>query len=207
MRLTSLILLVVVAAQIAAAGGVTYAVDPAASRLTVEVGKEGLFSFAGHTHRVSAPVAEGMIDVDPADLSQSVVRLTFDASRLKLIADGEAAGDVPEIQRTMASARVLDVSRFPRIAFASRRIEILSRDATHVRLRVTGDLTLHGVTKAESGEVAVTLATDRLSATGTFGVKQTDFGIQSVTAAGGTVRVKDEVTIQFSLVALSRQAE
>ncbi len=63
---------------------------------------------------------------------------------------------------------------------------------------------LHGVTRSESTDVSVTVATDRLTATGTLKVKQTDFGIQPVTAGAGTVRVKDEVTVEFTLVARAR---
>jgi hypothetical protein len=34
-------------------------------------------------------------------------------------------------------------------------------------------------------------------ARGSFAFKQTDFGMEPVTAVGGTVRVKDELSIQF----------
>jgi len=34
-------------------------------------------------------------------------------------------------------------------------------------------------------------------------LKQTDFGIKPVTIAGGTVKVKDELTIEFDIVARS----
>ena len=41
----------------------------------------------------------------------------------------------------------------------------------------------------------------RVTATGAFTLKQTDFGIVPVTAAGGTIRVKDDIDIQFVLKA------
>ena len=43
-------------------------------------------------------------------------------------------------------------------------------------------------------------------ATGTLKLKQTDFGIKPVTAGAGTVRVKDEVSVDFTLVARSTGA-
>ncbi len=39
-----------------------HAIDTARSKITIHVGKTGLFSAAGHEHEVSAPIAEGAID-------------------------------------------------------------------------------------------------------------------------------------------------
>ncbi len=50
-------------------GSTTYAVDAEASHVVVHVDKAGLFSFAGHTHEVAAPVASGLVTVDSDDLS------------------------------------------------------------------------------------------------------------------------------------------
>jgi polyisoprenoid-binding protein YceI len=203
-RVCGLTVLVAFAAAIMAhaqTSPTTYAIDTGASRVIIHVDKTGLFSFAGHTHEIAAPAAEGAITVDPDDLSRSSVRLAFDASALKVTGRGEPAGDVPDVQQTMEGPKVLDASRFPRITFTSRRIEMLGRDGTEVRLRVAGDLTLHGVTKPETAEVTVTVTHDRVIGKGTLRVKQTDFGIQPVTAGGGTVRVRDEVEVEFTIVA------
>jgi hypothetical protein len=43
------------------------------------------------------------------------------------------------------------------------------------------------------------LGADDLHAEGTATVRQTDFGIQPVTAGAGTVRVKDDVEVSFSV--------
>ena len=37
-------------------------IDTEHSKITIHVGKSGLFSAAGHEHEVSAPIAEGEID-------------------------------------------------------------------------------------------------------------------------------------------------
>ena len=71
------------------------------------------------------------------------------------------------------------------------------------RVRVTGDLTLHGVTRSQTADVSVELLPDRLTAAGTLVVRQTDFGITPVTAGLGSVRVADEVLIEFRLVAIA----
>lgn len=191
---------VLAASMISTADPATYTIDPGASQVVVHVGKTGLFSFAGHTHEVTAPVANGTIVVKPDDLAQSEVRVTFNAAELKVNGKGEPPDDVPEVQRTMESARVLDVARFEHITFVSRSIRVIARRSNRVRLRLTGDLTLHGVTKSTTSEVEADLGTDRLTATGTLIVQQTDFGIEPVTAGAGTVRVKDQVDVAFTFV-------
>lgn len=178
-----------------------YSIDPDASTVRIHVGKTGLFSFAGHTHEVAAPVADGRIELDHDDPARTSVRVVFDASALRVTGKGEPEEDVPEVQRTMESERVLGVSKFPRITFESRGVKILERDGDRLRARVTGDLTLHGVTRPETADVTVTMAGDRLTAKGTLTVRQTNYGIEPVTAGAGTVRVKDEVEIAFTLVA------
>ena len=44
---------------------------------------------------------------------------------------------------------------------------------------------------------------DRLTATGKFVIKQTDFGITPI-SVGGVVKVKNELNITFTIVALER---
>ncbi len=182
-------------------GPTTYQVDPAASRVVIHVDKAGVFSFLGHAHEVVAPVAEGTVVLDRDAPDRSTVRVEFDAAALAVTGKGEPAGDVPEVQRTMEGARVLDVSRFPRIVFASREVHVIARDTDRLRLRLTGALTLHGVTRSVTVDVTVEIGLDRLTTTGTLVVKQTDFGIEPVTAGGGTVRVKNGVGLQFTFVA------
>ncbi len=189
----------IVASQTAAASAV-YTIDSQVSEVRIHVDKSGVFGFAGHTHEVRAPVAEGRIEVVAADLSRSTVRVAFDASALRVSGEGEPKDDVPEVQRTMVSEKVLDVARFPRITFSSKAIEVIERRGDRIKLRITGDLTLHGVTKSERADTSVILTKDRVTAEGTFNVQQTNYGIEPVTAGGGTVKVKDAVRITFTLV-------
>lgn len=93
------------------------------------------------------------------------------------------------------------MKRFPTIVFRSRRVSAAPPVATGVALAIEGDLTLHGVTRPLTIHASATLHADRLTARGTFVIKQTDFGIRPVTAGGGTVKVKDEVQVEFVLEA------
>ena len=180
-----------------------FRVDPAATTVVAHVGRAGLFRFAGHDHEVAVPGVEGRITLDSTDPSRSRVAVQFDAKALKVTGRGEPAEDVAEVQRTMLSDRVLDVARYPIIAFESDRISVQQRSAGNWTLRVEGRLTLHGVTKPLGVPVAVRLDGNRLTATAEATIRQSEFGIQPVTAAGGTVRVKDEVVVNFTIVAVA----
>jgi polyisoprenoid-binding protein YceI len=178
-----------------------FRVDPAASTVTAHVRRGGLFGFAGHDHEVAVPNVQGRILLDPTEMTRSSVTLQFDATAMKVTGQGEPAADVPEVQRVMLSERVLDAQRFPTITFASRRVSVLERSADRLVLRIEGDLTLRGTTRPVALSVEVRMSPDRLTATGKTTVRQTDFGIRPVTAGAGTVRVKDEVELAYSVVA------
>jgi polyisoprenoid-binding protein YceI len=180
---------------------VDYVVDTKASRVVIDVGKSGLFSFLGHSHEVVAPVTSGTVQLERENPSRSTVRVEFDAAALRVTGKGEPPEDVPEVQRTM-ERDVLEVSRFPRIIFASRDITIVDQGGSQLRLQIAGDLALHGVTRRQTADVAVTFEPERLTARGTLVVKQTDFGIERVSAGAGTVRVRDELEISFTLEAV-----
>jgi polyisoprenoid-binding protein YceI len=164
------------------------------------VGKTGLFGFAGHAHEVVAPALRGTVEFDKTDWPRSTVRIQFDAAALKVTGRGEPAGDVPEVQRVMLSESVLDVRRFPSIVFTSRRLTVTAQTPASADIAIDGDLTLHGVTRPTTVRAAARLGVDGvITARGSFSIRQTDFGIQPVAAGGGTVRVKNEVTVAFDL--------
>ena len=159
LRMSRLALAVCVSglARWSAADVQVWTVVPQSSDVRIQVGKSGLLSVAGHTHEVIAPAVSGTIRFDRQRPERAQIDLTFDASRLRVTGKGEPAGDVPQVQQTMVSDKVLDVGKYPTIVFRSRQIEVRTRDADQMRLRVAGDLTLHGVTRPIEGPVDVKL--------------------------------------------------
>ena len=178
-----------------------FQIDQTATSVLVRVGKGGLFSFAAHDHEVAAPALAGTILLDQTDITRSNISLEFDAAALKVTGKGEPAKDVPEVQQVMLSDRVLDVQQYPKIVFRSNRVSLANKSANRISLNVAGNLTLHGTTRPVTTRVEVSLKDTQLTATGTTRIRQTDFGMTPVTAAGGTVRVKDEVEVVFQVVA------
>jgi polyisoprenoid-binding protein YceI len=193
-----------VAQAVAPAGrGMTVlAIDAGESHVTILVGKAGVLSFAGHAHEVVAPAVRGSVVFDPTDWPHASVSLEFDAAALRVTGKGESASDVPVVEKTMLGEQVLDVRRFSTIAFKSRRVSVAFDGVHAAAVTIDGDMTLHGTTRPKTIRASATVdASGRVTATGAFTLKQTDFGMVPVTAAGGSVRVKDDVEIQFVLKA------
>src|SRR5258706_11808184 len=178
----------------------SYVVDAARSSVVVHVGKAGVFKFAGHAHDVLAPRVSGEVVAVAEPLSRSSVKLSFESAALKVSEKDEPAGDAPKVDAVMAGPKVLDVAKFPSIAFVSSAVTGRAAGAVY-ELEVAGDLTLHGVTRRISVPVRVALQPDGLlKATGGFALRQTNFGITPVSVAG-VVNVKDELRIDFEIVA------
>jgi hypothetical protein len=169
------------------------AIDTERSSLTVHVGKAGLLSAAAHEHWVNAPIAGGTI---AADGYTPAVRFTVDARRLSVRPEkGVTDKDRAEVQSNMQS-KVLESNMYPNIVFGSTEV----RRTGVVVWGVSGDLTLHGVTKPVS--VDVTRQNDAYL--GTVRIKHTEFGIQPIKIGGGVVRMKDELEISFRVYTASR---
>ena len=180
----------------------SFPIDSRTSIVQIHVGKTGLGSFAGgHEHEVIARSVQGEVAADFEDLSRSSVDVTFDARSLVVLPQGEPEGDAPQVEQAMKGAQVLDVAKFPSIRFRSRLVSGKQLPTGSYELRVTGDLSLHGVLHPLVVPLQVEVRGNALTAIGRVGVKQSDFGIQPTSAAGGLVQVEDEVTVTFRIAA------
>jgi polyisoprenoid-binding protein YceI len=196
-------LILALGARSGAAEEMTYVVDPARSTVAIHVGRAGLFKFAGHEHEVLAPRLEGQAQADPGDLGRSSVSLTMDATALRVSGRGEPPEDVPKVQARMVGPELLDVAHFPWVTFRSTKVEGREVAKGLYDLQVTGDLTLHGVTRSTLVPMRVEVSGDTLMATGSLVVRHTDFGLTPISVAG-VVKVKNEIAIDFKIEAAAR---
>ena len=88
---------------------------------------------------------------------------------------------------------------YPTITAVITSIAIKANQETRLDGVVTGQLTLRGVTRSITVPVAARLEGQTLVATGSFALKQTDYGIKPV-SVGGVVSVKDTLDISFEIV-------
>ena len=185
----------------AAAAPRTFSIDDSSSSATAHVGKTGIASFAGHEHNVVARTMQGEVIFDPAALSRSSVDLVVSTRSLKVSEKGEPEGDAAKVQEAMRGPHVLDVARFGTIHFRSTAVSGKETAKGSWALTLLGDLSLHGIAKAFTVPVQVEVRGNALTATGKLVLQQTEFGIEPTEAAGGLVKVENEVALTFRIAA------
>ncbi len=202
MRAFSAALIVLLAPfSLGAQGTASYSVDPQQSKVEIHVGKQGAFSAFGHDHLVAAKQVSGDAKFAARKLDQSSVRLKIPAKSLTVIDPGDSEKDRKEVQAAMEGEQVLDVARFPEIAFTSTSVSGAKKTPNGWELTLAGKLNLHGVEKPVTFPLRVTANANELHGESELSVLQTDYGITPVKAGGGTVKVKDKLKITFSIVA------
>lgn len=99
---------------------------------------------------------------------------------------------------------VLEVETFPLIKFASTSLTDVQKTGDKRSFTLTGDLTLHGVTKRVSFPINATISDTELRATGEAKLKQSDFGMKPFEKGLGLIKIGDEVKVTFTIVAKSK---
>ena len=163
-------------------------IDPAHSAAHFSVRHLMISNVRGEFGKVS-----GNVVLDPSDLTKSTVEVIVDATTI----------DTREPQRDehLRSADFFDVANHPAITFRSKQITAAGAG----RFKVTGDLTIRGVTRAVTFDVDGPTppvkdpwGNVRAGVSATAKINRKDFGLvwNALTEAGGIV-VGDEVSITF----------
>jgi len=168
------------------------ALDPKRSTVTVRVFKSGLFRAFADDHVIEAPFAEGSLD----DSATPTVHITIDVRGMRVLDPSLSPKDRREVQTRMLGPEVLDGDRLRHIHF--RSVGIQRRHAGRWSVRV--QLEVHGQTHP----VTVNVLQEQHHYKGSTSLKQSDFGITPISIAGGTVKVKDEIKIDFDIVTTER---
>ena len=95
---------------------------------------------------------------------------------------------------------VLEPSKYPDIVFRSTSVTGKATSANHYDLNITGNLTLHGVTRQIKIPTTVVLTGRELRGTGEFSIDRSDFNVKATSAFHGLVRVRDKVKFTFDIV-------
>lgn len=182
-----------------------YRLDPRPSRFTIRVTAGGLLSAFGHNPLIGVRDFSGEVRFDPASPESASLHVEVSARSL------EVAGDVNEkdrreIERIMHE-QVLESDSYPVIEFQSSEIKVTSSGAGQFRAEISGELSLHGVTRQQTIVARVTSSGERVRASGEFSIYQTEYGIQLVTVAGGALKVKDELKVSFEILASAVSAQ
>jgi polyisoprenoid-binding protein YceI len=145
----------------------------------------------------------GTVVWDDQDVTKSTVDVTIDA---RTVNTGEDARD-----KDLKSEKFFEVEKFPTITFKSKKVEA---DGSG-KLKVTGDLTIHGVTKevvlnveGPTAPVKDPWGNTRVAASATTQVNRQDFGVKwNANMDGGGVVVGDTVNITIDMEMIKQAAK
>lgn len=137
----------------------------------------------------------GTVEIDEKEITKSKVQVSIDTNSINT--------NVQKRDEHLRSADFFDVAKYPTMTFVSKKVAKTGTDS----LKVTGDLTLHGVTKevvldveGPTRESKDPWGNIRKGATATTKINRKDFGLgwNAVLETGG-VAVGEEVTITLEI--------
>jgi polyisoprenoid-binding protein YceI len=181
------LLLSLTLAAAAAAQTVTWQIDPNHSAAQFSVRHLGVSTVRGAFTKVS-----GTAQYDTADPTKASLDATIDASSVDT--------RVQMRDNDLRSPNFLDVQKYPTITFKSKS----AKAAGDGKLQITGDLTIHGVTKevvldvdGPSAPVKDPWGNQRIGASASTKINRKDFGVNG---ASGVVGDDINITIDVELI-------
>ena len=192
MRFLLLPLSVVTLLVPAAAGAQTeiWTIDPGHSAATFQVRHMVVANVKGE---FAGPL--GTATFDPKNLSTLRIEATIDARTINT--------RNPDRDKDLRSDLFFDVAKYPRITFKSSSAAMQAPG----KLKVTGDLTIHGITKVvtldvegPTPEIKDIWGSRRIGATATTTIDRREFGlVYSRVLEGGGAVVGDQVSITLDV--------
>ncbi len=163
----------------------TLPIDPSHTAVTFSWNHRGFSHPVARLEKIS-----GSVFLDRADMTQSSVSVTLPLAGLRTGSDA--------LDKRLRGAEFLDAAAYPAITFKSTKIEILG---THA-LRLTGEVSIHGITKWVTLEVTINNISSSADNKVTAGfdadgmLRRSDFGVGRYVPMTG-----DELSIHITLEA------
>lgn len=178
------------ALALVSAAGAVYDIDPAHSAAHFTVRHMMVSNVRGEFSKVT-----GTVEYDPANPAAAKVEATIDATTINT--------REPKRDAHLKSADFFDVANHPQIRFVSKRV----MPAGPGKLKVLGDLTMHGVTRevtldveGPAPEIKDGRGGAKSGASASTRINRKDFGLTwNRTIEAGGVVVGDEVVIDIDV--------
>jgi polyisoprenoid-binding protein YceI len=182
----------------AAAATSNWQIDPAHSSAQFAVKHLAISTVRGAFTSV-----KGSVQLDDKDITKSSVDVTIDANSVDT--------REPNRDKDLRSDHFFDVEHFPAITFKSKRVEQVAPG----KLRITGDLTIHGTTKevvldvdGPSAPIKDPWGNQRIAINATTKINRQDFGVKwNATMDNGGVVVGDDVSITIDAEMVQKVAK
>ncbi len=165
----------------------TWKIDPEHSNIMFQVRHLGLVEVKGIFQKFS-----GTLNLED-NIAKSSVNVTIDAASV--------ATGVEKRDEHLRTADFFDVAKYPTITFVSKKVT----PAEHGKLKVTGDLTIHGITKeavlnvtGPTKEVKDPKGNIRRGLSATTTINRPDYGLtyNSILESGG-LAIGNKLTINI----------
>ncbi len=194
--INTLSIVVAMATTVAASAQTVYRIDPAATKLTW-TGKK-----VTGQHRGSIAAQEGTVQWGANGLMHADV--VIDMTTIKNL-DMDAGG-ASRLEGHLRSADFFAVDLYKTATFKTARVDKLTGGGTdQPNYRVTGDLTIKGITQPVTFDLRAWQETEAVRAVGTAVFDRTRYGIEyrsgSFFDALGDKMIEDKVELHFDLVA------
>src|SRR5437764_1412747 len=181
------VLCVLLLAGVCAAGTQTWEIDPNHTTSQFSVRHLGISTVRGVFEKTA-----GTVVYDAADPAKTQIEATLDVSSVNTRIDRR--------DNDLRSPNFFDVAKYPTITFKSKKAEVESQG----KLKVTGDLTIHGVTKevvldvdGPAGPTKDTRGNSHMGALATTTISRKDFGVSALPAMIGD---DVQITLDVELV-------
>jgi polyisoprenoid-binding protein YceI len=173
----------------ASASATTWELDPAHSGMEFSVRHMMVSTVKGRFEKI-----KGTVEFDDKDVTKSTVEVTIDLASVNT--------NEPKRDTHLKSPDFFDVAKFPTATFKSTKIQKAGKN----KLKVTGDLNLHGVTKpvvlevegpTDAFKTPFGTTVRGVHATGKIDRKDFEIGWNKVLDNGGVV-VGNEVSLELN---------
>ena len=171
----------------------TYQIDPAHSSAQFTVRHMMITNVRGGFRSV-----KGTVVYDPANPSETRIEAIIDAGSINTMDEQRDAH--------LKSADFLDAEKYPTITFRSNKVE---------SGKITGDLTIHGVTRevvldvdGPTSEAKDPFGNTRMGASATTKIKRSDFGLSwNAALETGGILVGDDLKIAVEVSMIKTEAK
>ena len=159
----------------------------------------GLLWFKGHDHLVAVREFSGEAQLTPDQINPASLEITAKTGSMV-----ETSSVFTDQQKQIIDKELRDIvlqpAQYPDIVFRSTQVSGKKVSADQYDLNITGDLTLHGVTRQISIPTKITVTGSDLRAMGEFSIDRGDFKVKATSAFHGLVRVRDKIKFTFDIV-------
>jgi polyisoprenoid-binding protein YceI len=177
-----------------------YRLDPGLSRFTVQAFATGMLSFFAHSPTFNVRQFTGVLAFEDDTIKSMRIDMTITADSLEL-ADQVKPSEREEIEGRMRR-EVLETATYPEIVLRAAVASAENIAPGRHRLRLAGNLALHGVTRPLQVGAELVVCDDGIRLRGETPLRLSDYRIRPVTALAGAIKLKDELKVSFDLAAL-----